>query len=64
MIERRIKELSFALEALSRIGSSYTSIDMFDNVSVLLKKAVEEAQTIYNGSPQQKPVPIDDEIPF
>lgn len=64
MIERRIKELSIALEALSRVNH-YKALDHFDSVSDLLKKAITEAE---EPTPTVQPTPqrtqLDDEIPF
>lgn len=44
MIERRIKELSFALEALSRIGNSYDVMTSCEAVHKLLKKTIDETE--------------------
>lgn len=41
MIERRIKELAIALEALSRIQADYSN---YSGVNDLLNKAIKEAQ--------------------
>lgn len=74
MIERRIKELSIALEALSRING-YDASNAFVNVSDLLGKAIQEAKEYANNTrpPQPPPAPKpwgsttktdDDDIPF
>ncbi len=70
MIERRIKELSIALEALSRIHSYETS-QAYSNIADLLTKLIEKASNdfIKEENPLQTFTPpttlnVDDEIPF
>ncbi len=62
MIERRIKELAIALEALSRING-WAAENHFNGVSELLKKAIEEAK---EPTPPPKSIAKteDDDIPF
>jgi hypothetical protein len=43
MIERRIKELAIAMEALSRING-YDATNHFNSVSALLDTAIKEAK--------------------
>jgi hypothetical protein len=65
MIERKIKELSIALEALSRI-SGWTATGHFDEVSNLLGKTLKEAKeppTPTEPPPTQTKTD-DDDIPF
>lgn len=66
MIERRIKELSIALEALSRING-YAATVHSDHVSDLLTKAIQEAKEYYNKPldiPPTAPANADNDIPF
>lgn len=65
MIERRIKELSFALEALSRVNH-YKALDHFDSVADLLKKAIDEAHKEANPPVHvnHDHTDLHDEIPF
>lgn len=73
MIERRIKELSIALEALSRING-YDASNHHVSVSDLLGKAIQEAKEYANNTrppptpPAPKPWGSDtknnDDIPF
>lgn len=63
MLERRIKELAIAMEALSRIKdapySAYSRIERaIDELTIQL-----EAQTKPQQEPS-KPTPFDDDIPF
>lgn len=61
MIERRIKELSIALEALSRI---HTGHDQYQRIESLLDKAIDEAQEM-TPKPYIRPrTTTDEEIPF
>jgi hypothetical protein len=63
----RIKNLSFALEALSRIGGSWSHIELFDSVTKLLKTEItaEEKENERPISPARPAKPtIDDDIPF
>lgn len=62
MIERRIKELAIALEALSRVNT-YSANAAMDEVQKLLDKTTEEAK---EQTPQIRPrtTTIDEEIPF
>jgi len=66
MIERKIKELSIALEALSRINHPATS-DLFGAIEQLLENAITEAHKennpLHTYTPPQTPTP-DDDIPF
>lgn len=60
MIERRIKELSIALEALSRI---HTGHDQYRRIESLLDKAIDEAEE--PQKPYTRPrTTTADEIPF
>lgn len=63
----RIKNLSFALEALSRIGGSWNHIELFDNVTKLLKAEIKIAEK-ENEEPLPPAQPAattsDDDIPF
>lgn len=61
VIERRIKELSIALEALSRI-QGFDAMQHYNNISSLLGKAIDEAKEPYSRPPA--PTRIDDDIPF
>lgn len=62
MIERRIKELSIALKALSRIRAMD---DEFAAIQRLLIKAIDEANKEAHPLHTIQPRPqIDDEIPF
>lgn len=69
MIERKIKELSIALEALSRI-QGYEVARHFSNVSDLLEKEIKTAQEqqkqdeIVETSPPKPSRTDDDDIPF
>lgn len=70
MIERRIKELSIALEALSRING-YEATNHFTSVTDLLGKAIQEAKEYANNTrpPPAPPAPKpwgsnDDDYPF
>lgn len=63
MIERRIKELSIALEALSRI-QGYTASCAFDNVGAMLTKLIDEAKEKPTATNIQTNANLDDEIPF
>lgn len=68
MIERRIKELSIALEALSRINR-FDAAQAYDSVSELLATAIQMAKDSAHpeaARPQQPATPrgLDDEIPF
>jgi hypothetical protein len=62
VIERKIKELSIALEALSRING-FTATDHFGRVSDLLGEAIKEAKEYYTPYPKPS-VTDDDNIPF
>lgn len=75
LVERRIKELSFALEALSRVNS-YLSSEMHSSVENLLIEEIEVAkreqkeraetanlEQVYATSQGNKAEPAD-EIPF
>ena len=71
MIERKIKELSIALEALSRINQNFQSKDWFGQVESLLgqalQKAKEENDPQLNTPPRPKPWGESlntDDIPF
>ena len=61
MIERRIKELSIAFEALSRINDP-DAAQCIVGVSDLLKSAIGEAQKEYN--PLHSSNTNDDDVPF
>ncbi len=72
MIERRIKELSIALEALSRINRDDAAV-LFNSIHSLLEAAVSQAQASIEqraneaeATPKGKRVErdLDDEIPF
>lgn len=64
MIERRIKELSIALEALSRI-QGYMASCAFDNVGAMLTKLIDEAKEKPTATNTQTNASnLDDEIPF
>ena len=74
MIERRIKELAIALEALSRINQNFTSSDWFEEVESLMGKLIQqakkEADPALNTPPPPPPPALwgksnpDDNIPF
>lgn len=63
----RIKNLSIALEALSRIGGSWSHVNLFDDVTKLLTTEIEACK-----KENQEPIPPawsaattpDDDIPF
>lgn len=72
MIERRIKELSIALEALSRINH-YNALRLFDDVTEQLRALVDQNKSkpkpVDMGDKVEvdagwKPPNPDDEIPF
>lgn len=64
MIERKIKELSIALEALSRI-QGYEATNHFTNISDLLGKAINEAKEYADNTRPPPPLPHnDDDISF
>lgn len=60
--ERKIKELTIAMEALSRIGAQY----WVDDVMNRIRKLIEERSAILEGKTTATPKPtnLDDEIPF
>jgi hypothetical protein len=68
VIERKIKELSIALEALSRINQNFQSKDWFGQVESLLgealQKAKEENNPLYTHTPPPPSPRNDDDIPF
>lgn len=57
MIERKIKELSIALEALSRINGAD---EYFNPIARLLQLAIVQAEKEYNPQPTNP----NDDIPF
>jgi hypothetical protein len=66
MIERKIKELSIAFEALSRINDPDAALCISD-VAELLKHQIEQAkkENDWTYTPPQRPsVTTDDDIPF
>jgi hypothetical protein len=67
VIERRIKELSIALEALSRING-YDASNHFTSVADLLHKAIQEAKEQQKRDQLDHFTPptrtSDDDIPF
>jgi hypothetical protein len=63
VIERRIKELAIAMEALSRVNG-YDATNHFTSVSDLMDKAIKEAKEPYNQPPTSLPNPPDDGILF
>lgn len=63
MIERKIKELAIALEALSRINHPATS-DLFSAVEQLLENKITEAHKENNPLHTYTPTHTHDDIPF
>lgn len=63
MIERKIKELSFALEALSRVNSYEGNAHLTD-VSRLLSQAIAEAKEQTKEKDEAPKNISDDDIPF
>lgn len=63
MVERKIKELAIAMEALSRINGASTFMYEIEN---LLSEAIKQAKLEdYTPEPKPKPAPnLDDDIPF
>lgn len=65
MIERKIKDLSIALEALTRVQGVE---DEFKSVRALLDQAITQAHEEYNPLRTYTPPPqrphLDDDIPF
>lgn len=63
----RIKNLSIALEALSRIGGSWSHIELFDGITKLLKTEIKTAEKENEEPPPPARPAIatpDDDIPF
>lgn len=60
VIERKIKDLAFALEALSRINSPQAA-QASEAVESLLSRAISDAHKEYN--PLHR-INLDDDIPF
>lgn len=66
MVERKIKDLSFALEALSRVQGAD---EEYQSVKTLLNQAIAQAHEEYNPlrpymRPPSRPNLDDDDIPF
>jgi len=62
-----IKNLAIALEAVSRVGGSWSQIEVFDGITKLLNNEIKSAEE-QNAKHITEPTPtspsLTDEIPF